>query len=69
VGRGKPQVGDEIRVWWQTGRGNMATVLAVLPYTGKFPEWFDCVLRLSAPNTRRGWMEMAYRSSDYERDA
>lgn len=60
----KPKVGSEFPVWWQTSRREgdwyMATVLAVLPYTGRYD--FDCVLRLLAPRTRRGWLELAYKS-------
>ena len=57
----KVRVGGLVKVWWNTGRpDNMATVLAVLPYTGRFTQFFNCVLRLSAPSTYRGWMEMAY---------
>ncbi len=70
--------GHAIRVWWSTGETvpnphgewpiNKATVLAVLPYTGHFTDLFDCVLRLTAANIGRGWIEMAYNSSDVEYD-
>lgn len=54
--------GDKLQVWWFTNTpGNMATVLAVLPYTGLYKQWFNCVLRLSAPRTNKGWLEMAYK--------
>lgn len=61
------KVGDKINVWWNAaGRyeepHNNATVLDVLPYTGKYKESFNCVLRLSAPSTYRGYIEMAYRA-------
>ena len=57
----KLKVGDLYPVWWDTGdpaNPNMAWVLAIKPYTGRYDVWFDAVLRLSAP-TRRGWLEMA----------
>lgn len=57
-----PEVGDKIQVWWRTDDNNRATILAVLPYTGKFPKFFNCVLRLTAPNTEKGYLEMAYKS-------
>lgn len=54
-------VGDLYPVWWDTGSGtkNMARVLDVAPYLGRYPQHFTHVLRLHAPNTSRGWMEMA----------
>lgn len=58
------KVGDLYHVWWDTGNDeqpNMAVVMAILPYHGLYSEHFDAVLRLSAPKTRRGWMEMAVR--------
>lgn len=57
------KVGDKINVWWRTDTpNNMATVLAVLPYTGNYPQWFNCVLRLTCPNTVKGYTEMAHMS-------
>jgi hypothetical protein len=56
-------VGDKIRVWWFTGvPGNLATVRAVAPCRGRYPEHFDCILTLTAPETKRGTLEMAYNS-------
>lgn len=53
-------------VWWHTGRTDaqgrpVARVLAVLPYKGRYPEAFNAVLRLAAPQTRAGHLEMAVR--------
>ena len=53
------QVGDQYPTWFSGNPSGMSTVLAVLPYTGKFREYFNATLRLSAPNTVRGWCEMA----------
>ncbi len=50
-----PNVGDEYATWWD----KKARVLGVYPYTGRYPQHFTHVLRLSAENTRRGWLEMA----------
>jgi hypothetical protein len=61
----KVKVGDDFRVWWETGRKSadghywLARVLEVLPYTGKYPQFFTCVLVLEAPRTKRGKLEMA----------
>lgn len=47
-------------VWWAGDQPDgSASVLAVFPYDGVYKELFTHVLRLSAPNTRRGWLEMA----------
>ena len=43
---------------WTTWR----TVIAVLPYTGKYTEYYNCVLRLTS-DTPRGYTEMAYHDS------
>ena len=57
--------GDEYPVWWYTGKRegswNMAIVLEVKPYTGLYKHIYSKVLRLSAPNTKRGWLEMSVR--------
>jgi len=55
------KVGAEYPVWWDTydnrpGGNHMATILEVKPYTGKFG--FSVTLRLSAPATKKGWIEM-----------
>lgn len=54
-------IGDTYPVWWNTGEPMVdgfypATIIKVLPYTGKFD--FTAVLRLTAPGTKRGWLEM-----------
>lgn len=56
------KIGSLIPVWWDTQSDppNMARVIEVLPYTGRYKDMFDVVLRLSDPGTKRGWLEMAY---------
>lgn len=56
----QPKVGDKIPTWFSDRADLHSTVLEVLPYEGKYPEHFSCVLRLTAPRTRRGSIEMAY---------
>ena len=53
------KVGDLYPTWFSGKNHGCSTVLAILPYTGCYPQWFNCVLRLSAPNTSRKWIEMA----------
>jgi hypothetical protein len=37
-------------------------LIAIRPYTGRYPQFFDCVLVLSSPHTRSGQIETAYHS-------
>ncbi len=58
------KIGDKCPVWWNTGETNedgrpLGTVLAVRPYTGAYPQWFTQIVRLTAPSTKRGWLEMS----------
>lgn len=53
-------VPEFVLVWWQCVEGNQARVLTSWPYTGRYPQFFTHVLRVEAPNTKRGWLEMAY---------
>jgi hypothetical protein len=60
----KYKVGDLYPVWWDTGTPKVdgfyqAIILEIKPYTGRFTDIFKHVFKLSAPNTRRGWMEMS----------
>jgi hypothetical protein len=54
--RKRIRVGNIIPVWWKP---EGARVLAVLPYTGRYPQWFSRVLRLES-DTPRGWIEIAW---------
>ncbi len=56
----KPNVGDELPTWFSGREDGLSTVLAVTPYTGRYPEFFSWVVRFTALNTRRGWMEQAW---------
>lgn len=53
-----PQVGQRIETWFSGEADGRSTVLAVRPYTGRYPEFFRYIVRVSAPRTRRGWMEL-----------
>jgi hypothetical protein len=53
------------RVWWATNSGdNMARVLDVRRYSGAYPQWFTHDLKLEAPGTHRGWLEMSVNLKD-----
>lgn len=51
-------VGDKIPTWFSGEPDGCSTVLAVEPYRGRYTEWFSVVLRVTAPRTKRGWMEI-----------
>lgn len=59
------KVGDKIRTWWQPAG---STILEILPYSGKYPAWFDVTLVLAAPNTKARKTEMPYHSSEFPDD-
>ncbi len=61
--------GDKIPTWFSDREDGLSTVLGVLPYTGKYSQWFNCVLVLTAPRTRARQIEMAYNSKDNEHHA
>jgi len=56
------KVGDLYPVWWSTGvregEQNMAMILEIRPYDGRWQDDFTHILKLKAPNTDRGWLEM-----------
>jgi hypothetical protein len=57
------KVGDDHPVWWNTERPMVngfypARILEVKPYTGPLP-FVRCILKLEAPSTKRGWIEMS----------
>lgn len=58
-------VGDKIRTWWAP---DGARILGVNRYTGRYPDAFDCVVEVAAANTKRGSIEMAYHSRDFQLD-
>ena len=59
----EPEVGDLYPVWWETNDvrpagSHMARIIEILPYKGPF-DFIKCIYRLTAPNTKRGWLDMA----------
>ena len=35
-----------------------------LPYTGKYPQYYNCVLKLTAKRVDRGWMEKTHKQPE-----
>jgi len=52
------KVGDKIETWFSDSPDGQSTVLAIEPYRGKYTQDFTHVLRVTAPRTRRGWLEI-----------
>jgi len=55
---GSVKVGDRVPTWFSEQADGRSTVLAVEPYTGRYPQWFAYSIRVTAPRTKRGWMEL-----------
>lgn len=56
------KVGDKIPVWWTTFDkddvgNNLAYILEIRDYIGPL-DFCDKILKLTAPGTKRGWLEM-----------
>ena len=54
----KPEIGDKMETWFSCNEDSMSTVLGIRPYVGKYTQWFSWIVKVTAPSTRRGWMEM-----------
>jgi hypothetical protein len=52
----KPRVGSKMVSWFSGKPDGLSNVLMVYRYTGRYN--FKYVVRLTAPNTVRGWMEV-----------
>jgi hypothetical protein len=57
------KVGDDVEVWWTTGRTAengrpLAKILEIRPYEGPMKQYSSLILRLTAPSTKKGWLEM-----------
>ena len=57
--------GDKIRTWFSENADGMSTVLKVSAYTGRYTHLgYKQVLKVTAPRTRRGWLELAVTEVD-----
>ena len=59
----KPKIGEAINFM-----GHRRIIMDVLPYKGKFTDFFDMTLVVNAPFTESGFVQFAYNSTDYKRD-
>lgn len=55
----KPKIGSKMPTWFSDREDGLSIVLAVQPYSGRYPQWFKWVVTLTAPRTRAGKVEMA----------
>lgn len=53
------RVGNKYPTWFSGNSDGLSTILDVYPYKGRYKDWFTHILKLSAPSTARGWMEMS----------
>jgi hypothetical protein len=53
-----PKVGGKYPTWFSGSPDGMSVIIAITPYRGRYN--FTHVLRVSAPRTQRGWMELCY---------
>ena len=58
------EVGAKIK----NGYRRIETILKIEPYTGKYPQWFDCVITITHPTTKDRTTRLAYHSSMYVQD-
>lgn len=47
------KIGQQLDTWFPGG-----VVLEFRPYIGKYPQWFTYIVRVTAPRTNRGWLEI-----------
>lgn len=52
------RVGEKIETWFSDSNDGMSTILSIEPYRGKYRQFFTHVLRVTAPRTRAGWIEI-----------
>ena len=48
------KIGDRIDTWFNP----KAKIISIFPYTGCYEKVFSKVIRVTAPRTNRGWMEI-----------
>ena len=47
-----------METWFADNPEGMSEVLKVERYRGAYPQWFSWVVRVTAPRTKRRWMEI-----------
>ena len=58
IPRSKFKVGDEIDTWFSGDASGKSRILEVRKYDGRYPKYFKYILKVTAPTTMRGWMEI-----------
>lgn len=51
------EIGKKIETWFSDSEDGKSVILDIKPYTGKYKEYFTLVIKVSAPRTKRGYME------------
>ena len=57
-GKMKYKIGDRIVTWFSNEPDHKSTIIEIEPYRGKYPEYFNVTLRVTAPRTQHGWIEL-----------
>jgi hypothetical protein len=57
----EPKVGDRTKYWSSGREDGIATILEIRPYTGRYPQWFKYIVRLTSENIRKGWIETVWK--------
>jgi len=52
------KIGDKIETWFSGKEDGKSTILEIRPYEGKYKQYCTHVLKVTAPRTKRGWMEI-----------
>lgn len=62
----KQYIGKKIKYWCSGREDGISTILDIRPYTGRYPECADYIIKITAMNTYRGWMETSISKSDLD---
>ena len=53
------KVGDKIETWFSDSFDGLSVVLEIVPYRGRYPQWFTHTVTVTAPRTRARSIQMA----------
>lgn len=62
-----PRIGDKYPTWFSGEHDNLSTIVHIKPYTGRFKQFFDLILTLTAKNTLKGTLEIPVSKKDLNR--
>jgi hypothetical protein len=63
----KLEVGAEIETWFSDNKSGKSRILSIRPLEDRYRGMFTHIVRVSAPRTRRGWMELSVHESDFQK--